>query len=87
VSFVIGCPNCGSRGVYEFRFGGERRQRPLPQASDKKWTDFVYNRDNLSGVQEEWWYHRDGCGKWFLAERDTSCNQVKAAYWAKEPVQ
>ena len=26
--------------------------------------------------QREWWYHRVGCGLWFLAERDTRTNEV-----------
>ena len=39
-------------------------------------TDYVYFRDNVAGVQREWWYHRLGCGLWFLAERDTRTNEV-----------
>jgi sarcosine oxidase delta subunit len=27
-------------------------------------------------VQREWWYHRIGCGLWFVAERDTRTNEV-----------
>jgi sarcosine oxidase delta subunit len=27
-------------------------------------------------VQREWWYHRLGCEAWFLAERDTTTNDV-----------
>jgi sarcosine oxidase delta subunit len=27
-------------------------------------------------VQREWWFHRSGCGAWFLAERDTRTNEV-----------
>jgi sarcosine oxidase subunit delta len=36
----------------------------------------VYFRDNVAGVQREWWQHRTGCGEWFLAERDTRTNEV-----------
>jgi len=39
-------------------------------------TDYVYFRDNVAGVQREWWYHRIGCGLWFVAERDTRTNKV-----------
>ena len=28
MSFLIPCPNCGKRSVYEFRFGGEVKTRP-----------------------------------------------------------
>ena len=27
-------------------------------------------------MQREWWYHRIGCGLWFVAERDTRTNAV-----------
>ena len=87
MSFVIECPNCGCRSAYEFRFGGELRRRPSSQASDEEWTDYVYNRANLNGVQKEWWCHRDGCGKWLVAERDTTCNEVKRTYWIEESPQ
>jgi sarcosine oxidase delta subunit len=36
----------------------------------------MYFRDNVAGVQREWWYHRVGCGLWFFAERDTRTNEV-----------
>jgi sarcosine oxidase subunit delta len=39
-------------------------------------TDYVYFRDNVAGVQREWWYHRTGCQTWFVAERDTRTNDV-----------
>ena len=28
MSFLLPCPNCGKRSVYEFQFGGEMRSRP-----------------------------------------------------------
>ena len=37
---------------------------------------YVYFRRNVAGVQREWWYHRFGCGLWFLADRDTRTNEV-----------
>jgi sarcosine oxidase delta subunit len=27
-------------------------------------------------VQREWWFHRSGCRAWFIAERDTTTNEV-----------
>ena len=36
----------------------------------------MYFRDNVAGVQREWWQHRNGCGEWFLSERDTRTNEV-----------
>ncbi len=84
MSFLVKCPNCGDRGVYEFRFGGEYRERPQPDASDRTWFEYIYGRNNIDGVQKEWWYHRDGCGQWFLADRDTISNSVLATMWPEE---
>ena len=50
--------------------------RPGPEPAHRELTDYVYFRDNVAGVQREWWYHRTGCGLWFLAERDTRTNEV-----------
>lgn len=76
VSFMLPCPNCGPRDVYEFGFGGETSARPQPDASDDVWNRYLYFRSNEAGVQEEWWYHRWGCQAWFLALRDTRTNSV-----------
>lgn len=81
MAFLIRCPNCGERSVYEFRFGGEVRQRPSPNSSKEDWIDYVYFRRNESGVQKEWWYHRLGCRRWFIATRDTQKNQVLETFW------
>jgi len=40
----------------------------------EKWIEYVYLRPNLGGVQQEWWYHRDGCGSWFTIRRNTLTN-------------
>jgi len=81
--FLLECPNCGKRNVAEFRWGGEARPRPkdgenLPV---EQWQRFLYMRSNKRGVQREWWYHRAGCQKWFLAERDTLTHEVQATYF------
>jgi heterotetrameric sarcosine oxidase delta subunit len=76
VSFLLTCPNCGPRDVYEFRFGGEYQTRPQPDAPAEAWVRYLYLRSNEAGIQKEWWYHRAGCHAWFLAQRDTRTNQV-----------
>jgi heterotetrameric sarcosine oxidase delta subunit len=76
VSFLLTCPHCGPRPVDEFHFQGEVTRRPGPGASLRELTDYVYFRDNVAGVQREWWYHRTGCRIWFVAERDTRTNAV-----------
>lgn len=79
---ILSCPECGPRNVQEFRFGGEYNPRPgEPMAtSDQTWQSYLFMRHNRSGVQKEWWYHRSGCGIWFLAERHTKSNEVMKTY-------
>ena len=62
MAFLIPCPNCGPREVHEFRYGGE--VLPAPAGG------------NLPGPQRERWYHRLGCRRWLLAERDVRTNEV-----------
>ncbi len=71
----IDCPNCGARNAAEFRYGGEYNPRPT-QADDDEWIRYLYLRRNRMGVQVEWWYHRSGCGTWFLVERDRRSNEI-----------
>jgi len=78
VSFLLTCPNCGPRDVNEFAYRGEVTTRPQERPTLRELTDYVYVRRNVAGVQREWWYHRQGCGQWFLADRDTRTNAVSA---------
>jgi heterotetrameric sarcosine oxidase delta subunit len=82
---ILPCPNCGERNVSEFRFGGELTKRPAPeQMTPESWTDYLYMRRNVLGVQREWWYH-DACGCWFIAERHTKTHDVaKTYFWTPE---
>jgi sarcosine oxidase subunit delta len=75
MSFLIPCPNCGPRNIYEFRFGGEVKSRPDElTVSAEAWADYVYMWRNAYGLQQEWWYHTKGCGCWFSLWRDTRTN-------------
>jgi sarcosine oxidase subunit delta len=76
MSFLVPCPNCGRRSVYEFRFGGEVRQVPVLDASQAAWQDYRFNRTNAAGVQTEWWFHQSGCRQWLQAVRNTVTNEV-----------
>jgi sarcosine oxidase subunit alpha len=85
---LLTCPNCGPRNVAEFRYGGEVNPRPKDptHVPDDEWAAFLYLRTNTAGEQTEWWYHRAGCGLWFLAERDTVTNRVSRTYvWQPAP--
>ena len=84
MSFLLVCPNCGSRNVSEFRFGGELTARPTPEAPADEWAGYFYNRRNTAGPQREWWYHSLGCRRWFVALRDTITNTVMETAWPNE---
>ena len=81
MSFLLNCPNCGDRNVNEFHFGGEVTSRPALGDSPDLWSGYFYSRSNVAGVSREWWNHRFGCRKWFLAMRDTTGNQVQETFW------
>ncbi len=81
MAFLIKCPNCGERSVDDFRFGGEVTSRPAQDAPHKDWTQYYYFRKNISGAQQEWWYHKFGCRKWFKAVRDTRTNHIQQTFW------
>ena len=84
MSFILVCPNCGPRSAYEFRFGGEARSRPTPEADAAAWSEYLYPRRNVAGLQREWWFHRAGCRLWFQAVRDTVTNRVERTFWPSE---
>ena len=50
---------------------GRRRGRPCASSASTS-----TSATTSPGVQREWWYHRAGCGLWFVAERDTRTNEV-----------
>jgi len=81
MSFMITCPICGRRDLYEFRFGGEDRgPRPDQSGLDAAArAAYVHFRKNTGGSQREWWYHRQGCGCWFTVWRDTLTNREVSA--------
>jgi len=77
MSFMITCPICGRRDLYEFRFGGEERG-PRPEEdglTPRAYCEYVHMRTNAGGPQQEWWFHRDGCGLWFTVRRNTLTNR------------
>jgi sarcosine oxidase subunit delta len=82
MSYVLTCPNCGVREVTDFAFGGELNPRPKETPSLRELGEYNYFRDNVAGVQQEWWLHRSGCGEWFIAERNTLTNEV---HWTALP--
>ena len=84
MTFLITCPNCGPREALEFSYAGETTRRAGPDASDAQLAGYLFFRENANGWQSEWWVHRDGCRRWFLAERHTGTNEVRRTYWPNE---
>jgi len=75
----IKCPWCGERDQTEFRFGGEvRPARPEnPESlSDEEWAEYLFYRDNVKGVHQERWLHRQGCAQWLIATRSTVTHEI-----------
>jgi sarcosine oxidase, subunit delta len=79
VSFVITCPNCGPRPASDYRYGGEVRPAADPDAEPEVEARRLWMRRNVRGVQEERWFHRDGCRRWLTLTRDTATNEVLGA--------
>ena len=77
MSFTITCPICGKRDLYEFRFGNEDKGPPPDQKglTLEAYSAYIHTHINTAGPQKEWWCHKDGCGVWFTAVRDTIKNR------------
>lgn len=84
MTFLIPCPNCGPREALEFSYGGESTKRAGPDSDAEDLARYLYFRTNILGWQTEWWYHRDGCQKWFLAVRHTVTSEIQRTYWPSE---
>ncbi len=82
---LLTCPNCGlSVEETELAPGGEAHvKREGPESSDPAFEEYLFLRDNAKGVHFERWRHAYGCGKWFLAARDTATLEVFGTYSAQ----
>ena len=53
---LMPCPINGTRPISEFVCGGEVCLMPNPQGDDDvTWANDVFNRNGISGIQQEWW--------------------------------
>jgi sarcosine oxidase, subunit delta len=77
---LVPCPYCGPRNASEFRWLGEVRHRPDPAtATLGQWRHYLYMRRNVAGWNTERWFHRAGCWRYFVLERNTVTNQFSTA--------
>lgn len=84
---LLTCPYCGIQAEEtELTPGGEAHlKRHGPGSTDAEFESYMFDRTNARGVHYERWRHSYGCGKWFLAARDTASLRVFATYKAQSP--
>ena len=82
----IDCPICGLRNETEFTYGADATvQRPaMDEGEVQPWLDYVFNRDNLRGVHQEYWHHVQGCRQWIVLERNTLTHEIGSCRLARE---
>jgi len=84
---ILECPFCGVvADETELAPGGEAHlKRVGPHGSDADFESYLFDRANRKGVHFERWRHAAGCGKWFLAARNTVTLEVYGTYRAQTP--
>lgn len=80
---VLDCPLNGPRNISEFAYGGEVRDMPPAEAGIREWAEYTFIERNVRGRVREWWIHLPS-SYWFIAERDTSSNEIVRTYPADE---
>jgi sarcosine oxidase subunit delta len=82
---TLHCPCCGVQAdETELSPGHEAHLKRFgPGASDEDFEGYLFLRPNVKGVHFERWRHAYGCGKWFLAARDTATLEVFGTYAAQ----
>jgi sarcosine oxidase subunit delta len=84
---LIRCPFCGERVSSEFRYLGSsaaRRPDPADPDAESRFVEAVYFRDNPFGLNEELWYHADGCRQWVQVTRDTRTHVVSDVRFSRD---
>ena len=82
---TLNCPYCGiDADETELAPGGEAHLKRFgPGSSDEEFEAYMFARKNPKGVHFERWRHAHGCGKWFIAARDTATLEVFGTYLAQ----
>ena len=83
---ILTCPYCGIMAdETELAPGGEAHlKRVGPEGTDEAFESYMFDRANPKGVHFERWRHAAGCGKWFLAARNTVTLEVYGTYKAQD---
>ena len=78
---LVPCPWCGPRAEIEFAAAGEAGvARPEPGADAAAIAEALYVRTNPKGLHAERWRHVHGCGRFFVAVRDTVSDRFLGAW-------
>ncbi|MFT3690055.1 sarcosine oxidase subunit delta [Paenirhodobacter sp.] len=82
---TLTCPCCGvTAEETELTYGHEAHLKRFgPGSTDDEFAGYLFTRKNPKGVHFERWRHSFGCGKWFLAARDTVTLEVYGTYPAQ----
>ncbi len=82
---LLTCPYCQiAAEETELSPGGEAHLKRFgPGSCDADFEAYMFARKNPKGVHFERWRHAYGCGKWFLAARDTATLEVFGTYPAQ----
>ena len=82
---ILTCPHCGAEAdETELAPGGEAHvTRAADEAGDEAFQSYLFDRKSPKGVHFERWRHVYGCGKWFIAARDTIDMRVFGTYPAQ----
>ena len=88
----IPCCYCGPRGNEEFIYLGDAiptrpkadATLPLDEAAHRQWADYVYLRDNPTGVHRELWQHVAGCRAWLVLTRNLRTHAILKVEPARE---
>ena len=83
---LITCPYCGPRDVSEFTYQGDgNRVRPNPMSQDiAAWNEYIYDRVNIAGDQNEIWQHSGGCRSHLVIVRNTLTHKVSSVRMVRE---
>lgn len=83
---LITCPYCGPRDVAEFTYQGDgNRRRPDPASTDiTAWNDYVYDRVNIAGDQNEIWQHSGGCRSHIAVTRNTLTHIISSVRMVRD---
>ena len=82
---ILHCPYCGiDADETELEPGGQAHLvRATVGSQDADFEAYLFQRSNPMGVHFERWRHAYGCGKWFVAARNTVTMEVFGTYSAQ----